>query len=94
LRKELTSLQQTPVSKDELERARRYMLGNHAISLQSASARAASLALNELFGNGFGEDATFDEQIGNVSAEDVQRVAKDYLDLSHSVLAVIKPGKK
>jgi zinc protease len=94
LKKELVQVQQSPVNKDELERARRFLLGAHAISLQRASSRAASLALNELFGNGFDEDATFDEEVNNVNAADVQRVAKDYLEVSRSVLAVIKPGKK
>ncbi len=93
VKKELARLQQAPVGSDELERARRYLQGSHAIGLQRQSSRAASLALNELFGNGFDEDASFDAQIGSVSAGDVQRVAQEYLDVGKSVLAVIKPGK-
>jgi zinc protease len=91
LRKQLTAIAEQPVSDEELERARRYLLGTHAIRLQDASARAASLALNELYGLGFAEDAKYEEQVMQVTAAELQRVAKVYVDFTKSVTAVVKP---
>ena len=91
LKKQLTSATEQPVSDEELERARHYLLGTHAIRLQDASARAASLALNELYGLGFADDATYEEQVMQVTAQELLRVAKAYVDFTKSVTAVVKP---
>lgn len=91
VKKQLATTAEQPVSAEELERARRYLLGTHAIRLQDASARAASLALNELYGLGFADDATYEEQVMQVTAAELQRVAKAYVDFSKSVTAVVKP---
>jgi zinc protease len=91
LKKQLGATAEQPVSNEELERARRYLLGTHAIRLQDASARAASLALNELYGLGFADDATYEEQVMQVTAAELQRVAKAYVDFGKSVTAIVKP---
>ncbi|MCH8891252.1 MAG: insulinase family protein, partial [Myxococcales bacterium] len=47
---ELEKLVQQPPSDEELERAKRYLIGNHAIGLQRDAAHAGLISLNALYG--------------------------------------------
>ena len=80
-----------PISTAELERAQRYLVGTHAISLQRTSARAALLAFNELYGLGYLAHTHYAEHITAVTREDLQRVARKYLRLNAYSLAVVGP---
>jgi zinc protease len=89
---ELERIRKEPVSVDELERARRYLIGNYEIALQTNAAIAENMMFNELYGLGYLEGRRFAEQIRSVAAEDVQRVAERYLDATMRVEAVIGPN--
>jgi zinc protease len=77
---------------DEVERAKRFVIGTHEISLQRASALAASMGFAEAYGLGYADYITFPERIAAVTPADVARVAKEYLGLDRYVLALVKPG--
>ncbi len=81
----------TPPSAEELRRAQRYLLGNFAIELQRASARAAHLAHDALYGLGADADRHYGLHIEAVTREDVLRIARRVIDLSAYTLAVIRP---
>ncbi|MEM1007604.1 MAG: insulinase family protein, partial [Myxococcota bacterium] len=89
--KELRTLQQQPVPQEELERTKRYLKGSYAISLQRNGSQASSFALSELYGLGYKHHLQYIENIENVTAEDIQRVANQYFLLDRYVLAVLKP---
>ncbi|MEW5850546.1 MAG: pitrilysin family protein [Myxococcota bacterium] len=88
---ELRRIQDEPVSAKELERAQRYLVGTHEIGLQKMSARAATLAFNEVYGLGYAEHARYSERILAVTAEDLRRVARQYLTLDRYTLAIVGP---
>jgi zinc protease len=88
---ELGRITDTPVPKAELERAKRYLVGAHEISLQRRSALASTLAFHEAYGVGWDEYRRYAPGILAVTAADVQRVARKYLDRSRAVVATIKP---
>jgi zinc protease len=75
----------------ELNRAQRYLVGTHAISLQRASSRAAALAFNELYGLGHLDYLRYPEHILAVTSDDVRRVARKYLKLDSYSLVVVGP---
>jgi zinc protease len=87
----LEPLRRGPVPAEELERARRYLVGTQAISLQRTSARAAAMAFSELYGLGHLAHTEYAERIQKVTAEDVLRVARKYLRLEAYTLAVVGP---
>ena len=91
IRDELNKMIDRPVGKAELERAQRYLVGAHDISLQRRSALASTLAFHEAYGLGWDEYQRYAGAILAVSAADVQRAAKKYLDPERAVLAVVKP---
>lgn len=91
VRKELARVTREPVAEEELARAKRSLVGGYEIDLQRASAQAAQLALNELYGLGLEEYRGYPEKILAVTAGDVRRVAKKYLTLSRPVITLIRP---
>ena len=90
-KKTLAALAQAPVSGGELERAKRYLMGTHAMSLEAATARAASMTIGQLYGLGYDDDLHYDDIMTKLTAADLTRVAQQYLDMNRMVLAVIRP---
>ncbi|MEO1171878.1 MAG: pitrilysin family protein [Myxococcota bacterium] len=91
LHRHLDRLLVEPIGADELNRAKRYLTGTHAVDLQRAGARAMVMALGELFGLGFEHFRGYAERVGAVRAEDVQRVACRFLQRESRVEVVLGP---
>ncbi len=81
----------TPVGREELDRAKNNLVGHHKIALQSSWARSENTALNTLYGLGYDYDAEFLKKVSAVTSDDVIRVAKKYLDPDRSVTVKILP---
>jgi zinc protease len=91
IRLELKTVADTGISRDELERAQRYLIGTHAIGLQRRSAIAAALAFYEAYGQGWKSYRLYGDNIMTVTVADVTRVARKYLDPQREVAAVVEP---
>jgi zinc protease len=89
--KELERLAAEPVGAEELEAAKRAIIGTYELRHQTNSAQAESLALMELYGLGYRAVGEYPSHIEAVTAEDLKRVAGRYLTLDRYVLAVIRP---
>jgi zinc protease len=94
--RELKKVREEGLTQDEVERAKRYLIGNFEIGLQTNRAQANQIAADELYGQGFDHFRKYPEKILQVTPEEVHRAAKRYLDLENYALAVIRPpdGKK
>jgi zinc protease len=78
-------------SADEVEAARRSLLGGFAIDQQRSSARALQLALDARYGLGGDFDTEYPARIRAVTQEDVLRVARRLFTLDTYTEALIKP---
>jgi zinc protease len=91
IEEELSRLKKDLVTPEELDKARKLVLAQHIFGKESVSALAASLA-SSYFETG---DPYFDEAyvegIRKVSREDIREVARRYLQMNRSNVAVIKP---
>ncbi|MBI2876642.1 MAG: insulinase family protein [Candidatus Tectomicrobia bacterium] len=87
LRKAITE----PVSLEELERAKRYLVGTYEIGLQSNSSQASDMAFNERYGLGHDFHQRYPQKVFRVTAEDVLRVARKYIQPGKYTMAVIRP---
>lgn len=76
---ELKKISVHPVDAGELERAKRYLIGSHAIALQTNGAIADEMLFNELYGLGFLNGRKYEERISQISIDDVQAAARRYL---------------
>jgi predicted Zn-dependent peptidase len=89
---ELRELRETLVPADELVRARDHLKGSLMLSLESTSSRMSNLARQQIY---FGRHYTLDEvlsAIEQVTADDVQRVARDLFRDGSVVATVVGPS--
>jgi zinc protease len=89
IREQLDAAMQGPLPEAELERARRYLIGTHAIGLQKNAARAALIAYDEAYGVGADGYQRYAEHIGAVSAERVLEAARRTLAPERGALAIL-----
>jgi len=87
----LEALVQSPASADELDRAKRHLIGNHAIGRQRNSFHAAHTALDARYGLGADALHHFADRIQAVTAESALDTARRVLDLGAYTLAVVRP---
>lgn len=91
---ELRQLTQEKVAQEELWRAKRYLIGTYEIGLQTNSDQAFDLAHNERYGLGYDFGERYVKGIEAVSAEDILKVVKKYIQLDKYVLVTVGPEEK
>ena len=87
---EFAKLREAPPSEEELERARRYLIGTHQIAQQSGASVLGDLVDAWLFGAGLHEVREFESRIRAVSAADVLAVSAAYFDPARVVEGVVR----
>lgn len=85
------ALLQGPPAEDELERARRHLIGSFSIEQQRNAFHAAQVALSDLYGQGPDADRVYTERIKALGPQDVLRVARRIVRLDAYTAAVIRP---
>jgi zinc protease len=91
IQEELRKVVEEPVGAAELDRAKKYLVGAHEISLQRRAALASTLAFHESYGLGYDEYRRYSAGILAVDAAEVQAAAKKYLDWNKAIIATVKP---
>lgn len=76
----------------EVQRVKRHLIGARAIAWQRTATRAASISLDELYGNGYDAAERYARSIDGVRADDVTAAARRYLDLTRRVVVCVGPG--
>jgi zinc protease len=94
--RELRKVREEGLTEGEVDRAKKYLIGNFEIGLQTNEAQANQVSLDELYGLGFDHFQKYPREIQKVTREDVDRVARKYFDLESYAIAIIRPplGKK
>jgi zinc protease len=89
--RELKKVKEEGLTEEEVERGKKYLIGNFEIGLQTNSAQANQMSLDELYGFGFDHYQKYSQEIQKVTKEDVNRAAKRHLDLEAYAIAIIRP---
>jgi zinc protease len=87
---EIAEVKKDGVSREEFERAKKWMIGTYEIGLQSNSAYADKMVYNELYGAGYEETFAAPEKIAAVSFEDVNRLAHSVLGTENYTIAILR----
>lgn len=87
---QIARLCEDPVAPEELQRAQTFALGSNAIRREAAAAVLADLADAWLYGTSLDEIARYEERVRAVTAADVRRVARAYLDADRRVEGIIR----
>ncbi|MCP3676037.1 MAG: insulinase family protein [Deltaproteobacteria bacterium] len=89
---ELRKVMRDGVGEEELARAKGAIIGGYEIGLQKNSSQASEMANDELFTLGYDEFKRYPEKIERVTAEDVLKVARKYLDLKGYTISIVGPA--
>ncbi len=92
LKEELVSIRDESFTDKELEDAKKYLIGQKALSLVSNLSQADDFAGNEFFGKGYDYSFKYPKLIASITRLQVETVAKDYILASDTYfLGVTKP---
>ncbi len=87
--REFRNLKESPVSDEELRRAKDHLKGSLMLSLESTASRMSNLARQEMYFSRFFTLDELIESIENVEAADVQRIAQTFFDPKQIALTVL-----
>lgn len=87
---EFAKFVEQPPTADELARARRYLIGTHAIAQQSGGAVLSEMVDAWMFGEGLHEPHEVTDHLAAVTAHDVQALAARYFDPSRLAEGVVR----
>ena len=90
LLREFARLREMPVTEEELQRAKTYALGIHAISRESGGSRLGEMIDAWLLGTGLEELAAYDTRVAALTAADLQSLAGRYFDPDRRVEGVVR----
>lgn len=91
---ELKRIRDERVPQDEFDRAKRTIIGRFAVQLESPQTLLNDIITEKLYGLPVDYWDAYPQKIAAITPDDVQRVARKYVDLSHlQVVAVGDAGK-
>ena len=91
LLKEAELLRTEGFTAEELERCKAKIIGQKKIARQDLGGLAIAVALDELYGLGYGHIDTEDAHYTAVRLEEIKAVAEKYLTPARAIIAVIRP---
>jgi zinc protease len=91
IRSEIKRVQDVGVTEEELRRNQDRLIGRREFGLQSNDGLAFTVALDELYGLGYDRYREYEEKIRAVTAEDLGRVAREYLGEDRCAVVVVQP---
>ncbi|MBI3331148.1 MAG: insulinase family protein [Candidatus Omnitrophica bacterium] len=92
LREQLALVAAKGVGAEEVEQAKRYLIGQHRMDLQHLSGLAKRSALDELYGIGYDAWMTYEAKLNAVTASMVSEAAERYLTMPRRAEVVISPN--
>ena len=91
---ELNRMRNEPVPAEELENAKRAIVGGFALSLEQPGALLQNIITQKLYNLPADYWDTYPQKVAAITAADVQNVAKKYLDLSHLQVVAVGDATK
>ncbi len=89
---ELNTIRQTEVKEDELNRAKNILISQYELAMQTHSAQALELGLNETYGLGHDYGNRYIKAIKEIDAEKVLEVARKYILPEAYVMVAVGAG--
>src|SRR5690349_5363021 len=91
---ELNRLRNEKVEPVELENAKRAIIGSFALSLEQPQALLQNIITQKLYNLPADYWDTYPQKVSAITADDVQRVAQKYIDLSHLQVVAVGDASK
>ncbi len=94
LEKIIAELSQEPVSDQELSEIKTYLKGSFAMDIETNAQLSFISGLDELYGLGYNHYQSYPAKIDEVTKDDIQRLARTYLDLNKAAVVVTQANPK
>jgi predicted Zn-dependent peptidase len=91
---ELNRLRNEPVSADELENAKRAIIGSFALSLEQPGTLLQNIVTQKIYNLPADYWDTYPQKVSAITAADVQNAAKKYLDMGHLQVVAVGDAAK
>lgn len=91
---ELKRLRDEKVSAEELENAKRAIIGSFALSLEQPQSLLQNIVTQKLYNLPADYWDTYPQRVAAITADDVQRVAQKYIDLEHLQVVAVGDASK
>jgi zinc protease len=91
---EIRKLASDGLTDEELTRAKRKLIGQHQIAMQSNDSFGYQAALDELYGLGFDYYKKLEQETNAVTLDEIKQVAAKYFRDQPYVLATVRPAQK
>ena len=91
---ELNRLRDEPVPAEELENAKRAIIGSFALSLEQPQALLQNIISQKLYNLPDNYWDTYPQKVAAITAADVQNVAKKYIDKGHLQVVAVGDASK
>ncbi len=94
LLREIQKILDVPVASDELASTKAKLKGDFILEFNTVGQLAFLTALHELYGLGYNHYTVYASQIDSVTNQDIQRIARKYLDPKRATIIITRPIKK
>jgi zinc protease len=91
---EIKKLASEGLTPEELNRAKKKLIGQHEIAMQSNDAFGYQCALDELYGLGFDNYKNLERDVNAVTLDEIKQVAAKYFRDQPYVLATVRPPER
>ncbi|HXF38220.1 MAG TPA: insulinase family protein, partial [Blastocatellia bacterium] len=91
---ELKRIRDERVPQEEFDRAKRTIIGGFALQLEQPPTLLSNIITQKLYGLPADYWDTYTQKIAAITTDDVQRVAKKYLDLGHLQIVAVGDASK
>src|SRR5262249_1352734 len=91
---EINRLRDEPVSASELENAKRAIIGNFALSLEQPQGLLQNIITQKIYNLPADYWDTYPQKVSAITAADVERVAKKYIDMDHLQVVAVGDASK
>ena len=91
---ELNRLRDEKVSAQELDNAKRAIVGSFALSLEQPQALLQNIIQQKLYNLPADYWDTYPQKVDAITADDVQRAAQKYLDMGHLQVVAVGDASK
>ena len=91
---ELTRLRNDKVDAEELENAKRGIIGSFALSLEQPGSLLQNIITQKLYNLPADYWDTYPQRVAAITADDVQRAAQKYLDMNHLQIVAVGDASK
>jgi len=91
---ELKRLRNEKVSTEDLHNAKRGIVGNLALSLESSESLLNNIITQKLYNFPADYWDTYPQRIAAVTVDDIQRIAQKYIDLDHLQIIAVGDASK